>query len=301
MSLKVKLMQITGRTLLRVKQYSPELLIVGGVVGFVGTVVLASTATLKMDSVLEAHNNAVEDLKENAETLLLDIYDEKDLAKDLYITKVQTVVQIAKIYAPAVTLGVLSVACFLTSYNIMKSRQLAMAAAYKALESSFASYRKRVNEVFGEDVDKALKLGVREETYLDENGVEQIHEVVDGLSAYKVLFNSQTSSMWSGSPGGNGYFISAQQTHANNILHSRGHVFLNEVYGWLGLAHTEAGALTGWVRGNGDDFIDFSMYILNEETDVLNTYRTKEDIVLDFNVDGPVYNLLPKKAIITEQ
>lgn len=75
---------------------------------------------------------------------------------------------------------------------------------------------------------------------------------------------------------------------ANDRLHARGHLFLNEVYEALGLPHTQAGAVVGWVVGNGDNFVDFGLYTGEAARDFVN--GREGSILLDFNVDGIVYD-----------
>ena len=68
-------------------------------------------------------------------------------------------------------------------------------------------------------------------------------------------------------------------------------MFLNEVYEQLGFEHTSAGAVVGWIYGGfGDDYVDFGIF--NESykpaRDFINGYNNA--VVLDFNVDGVIYN-----------
>jgi hypothetical protein len=79
----------------------------------------------------------------------------------------------------------------------------------------------------------------------------------------------------------------------------------NEVYDLLGIPRTKAGAVVGWVKGHGDDFIDFGIFddgvegyrgvkvcdtIGEERRDFVNGYR--DSILLDFNVAGVIYDLI---------
>ena len=60
----------------------------------------------------------------------------------------------------------------------------------------------------------------------------------------------------------------------------------------LGLPRTQAGQLVGWVKGQGDDFVDFGIFDGDDmkHRDFVNGYE--RSILLDFNVDGIVYNLI---------
>ena len=77
---------------------------------------------------------------------------------------------------------------------------------------------------------------------------------------------------------------------ANDIFHAKGHLFLNEVYDMLGYEDTPVGAVVGWVKGKGDDYIDFG---LNDKTnkDVRRFVNGKDNIILlDFNVSGVIWD-----------
>jgi hypothetical protein len=89
-------------------------------------------------------------------------------------------------------------------------------------------------------------------------------------------------------------FLRNVQNYMNDKLKSRGHVFLNEVFSELGLAHTTAGAIVGWRwnKNSGDDFIDFGIWDGAQEV-VNDFFHGREGaILLDFNVDGVIYDKL---------
>ena len=71
---------------------------------------------------------------------------------------------------------------------------------------------------------------------------------------------------------------------------------LNEVYDMLGIPRTKAGQIVGWIyvedHPNGDNFVDFGIYDMNREKvrDFVNGYE--RTILLDFNVDGNILNLI---------
>jgi len=88
-----------------------------------------------------------------------------------------------------------------------------------------------------------------------------------------------TCAAWSIHQEYNDLFIRAQQNHANDLLRSRGHVFLNDVYDFLGLPRTQLGAVAGWMYPGE---IDFGTVAKPDNTFDLN-----------FNIQGIIYNLLP--------
>ena len=76
----------------------------------------------------------------------------------------------------------------------------------------------------------------------------------------------------------------------NDILHTRGHVFLNEVYDALGFPHTPQGAVLGWIDGEGDNCIDFGLYDQNKENVRRFVNGVDNVIMLEFNHDGVIWD-----------
>ena len=290
-----------GRTGLVLKKYSPEILMGVGIVGVIGSTVMACKATLKVEEVLDTAHDKFDKIKYAKENIDEAEYSEKDYQKDMTIAYVQTGVDFIKLYGPAVTLGAASIGCLLGAHGILKKRNVALMAAYKAVEQSFADYRQRVRDEFGEEKDRRYHLGIKEETVTEEtvdaNGkkkkVKKTVEVVDPnkISQYARFFDD-SSSQWSKVPEHNLVFLKAQQNFANDLLNSRGHVFLNEVYDMLGIPRSQAGAIVGWVKGEGDDFVDFGLFNRDDDKvrDFINGYET--NILLDFNVTGVIYDLI---------
>lgn len=287
----------------QLKKHSPEILVAVGVIGTVVSAVMACKATTKVGEIMD-------DTKENLEKIhdciadesLAEKYTKEDSQKDLAIVYVQTGVKLAKLYAPAVTLGVLSFGGILASNNILKKRNVALAAAYATVDKSFKEYRNRVVEKFGEQVDRELKYNIKakqiEETVVDEKGkekkVKKTVDIVDpnALSDYACIYDEHCGA-WANDDTYNAYTLRAEQNFANDLLRAHGQVFLNEVYDRLGIPRTKAGQIVGWVYNPqnpvGDNYIDFGIQEICVDADDDGCERT---ILLDFNVDGNVLDLM---------
>ena len=282
---------------------APKVLFVGGVVGMVGSTVLACRATLKLESVLdgiEAEKQQayqVKGLVDSPEYTGEQTYTDKELKKDLTTITVRGLADIAKLYAPAVLLGGVSIFALTKSHNILQDRNVALTAAYAAVEGAYSRYRERVIDRYGEEVDRELRYESETVDIIDEDTGKIITETrVTGApgSIYARWYDEQSSRNWSRDPDINLMFLRQQQTWLNDRLKSRGHVFLNEVYDCLGLSHTREGAIVGWRWGknSGDDYIDFGIWDGTHE--VVNDFFNGREgaILLDFNVDGPIYDRL---------
>lgn len=296
-----------GKTGLKLQKYSPEILVVTGIVGVVVSAVMACKATTKASEIVEDMNEKMDTIHEVSETASSEEYSEEDLKKDTTIVYVQTGVKFLKLYGPSLALGALSIGCILASTHILKTRNLAIAAAYSAIDKGFKDYRGRVIERFGKDLDRELRYNIKaktiEENVVDENGevnaVEKTVEVVNPNehSVYAKCFDESCAG-WSKDPEFNLMFIRRQQDYANEVLTKRGYIFLNEVYKMLGFQATKAGQIVGWFYDpenpdhTGDNYVDFGIYDVHKEKnrDFVNGYE--RCIWLDFNVDGNILDLI---------
>ena len=290
----------------KIKKHSPEILIVTGVVGTVASAVMACRATTKLSEVIEEQKEQIYQIHDYVETHgYSEKYSEEDSKKDLAIVYTQTAVKLVKLYAPSVILGTLSIGAMLTSNNILRKRNVALAAAYTAIDKSFKNYRNNVVERFGEEVDHELRYNIKakefEETIVDENGnettVKNEVEVVDpnSISDFARFFDDGCNG-WTKDPNTNLAYLKNQQRYANDVLKTKGHLFLNEVYDMLGIPRCPAGQVVGWIYDDnnpvGDNFVDFGIYDASKESNRNFVNGYERTILLDFNVDGNIMNLI---------
>ena len=291
----------------QLKKHSPEILVVAGVVGAVTSAVMACKATTKVHDILEDTKTKVDQVHEVLanEDIPEEKYSVEDSKKDLAIIYAQTGLEFVKLYGPSVALGVLSITAILTSNNILRKRNLALAAAYTTIDKSFKEYRGRVVERFGKDLDHELKHNIKakeiEETVTNEDGTETTAtKTVDVANPTKysdyARFFDEACSGWTKDPELNLMFLKRQQSYANDLLQRRGYLFLNEVYDMIGIPRTKAGQVVGWVYDEncpvGDNYVDFGIYDIHREKcrDFVNGYE--RSILLDFNPDGNILDLM---------
>lgn len=299
--------RLFNNTGLRIKKHSPEIFMVAGIVGTVASTVMACKATTKATGLLEDAKKEIEAIHTVAEKD--DKYSEKDLQHALTISYAQTGVKLVKLYAPAIAVGTLSIASIVYGHRILHKRNIALAAAYTVVDKGFKNYRKNVVERFGNEVDKELRYNIKakeiETEVVDEKGKKSVKkEIVDSVDAdylssisdYARFFD-ETSSEYRKDSEYNLMFLRRQQNWANDLLRSRGHLFLNEVYDMLGMQRTQAGQVVGWYydtkKPHGDNFVDFNIYNGSERSRAFVNGHERA-ILLDFNVDGPIDYLMSK-------
>ena len=303
--MKEKLMKTYKKVELKAIKHSPEILAGVGVVGVVGSLVLACKATTKLSDVLEESKEQLDKIKEvAADPAYEEKYSQDDAKKDTTITYVQTAMKVTKLYAPSVILCASSLGCLLASNNILKKRNAALSAAYMTVDKSFKEYRKRVADRFGEEVEKEIRYNIKAEeiTKVDEDGneVTETVKIMDGTddpnsySDYARFFD-ESCAAWQNDAEYNLTFLKAQQQYANDLLKARGRLFLNEVYRMLGIDETKAGQVVGWVYNpdnpTGDNCVDFGIYNMQRERVRAFVNGYEPNILLDFNVDGVIWNL----------
>ena len=277
--------RLAGRAGLVLSKHAPTILTAAGTAGFIGTTILASKATLNVEETVAEETALLVKVHEAHEAGKL---EDKDAMHDKVVLYTRMTTKLAQLYAPALILGAASIVSLATGHGIMLKRNASLAAAYAAVDQAFKTYKKKVESKFGKDaVIDALISTTEEDLTKDELTMEAI-AAVDGVSPYGVIFD-ETNNNWSADEDLSMLHLKCQQQYANDILQTRGHIFLNEVYKMLGFPHTPAGAVTGWVKGNGDDFVDFNIFEGTFEGED-EKGRTVTKWALDFNVDGVMYD-----------
>lgn len=289
---------MVSKTVMKLKKHSPEILVVAGIAGTVVSAVLACKATTKVAEILDETKGTLDTIHEGMETGAINgqEYTTEDGKKDTVVVYAQTGMKLAKLYAPAIILGTLSITSILASNNILRKRNVALGAAYAAIDKSFKEYRGRVIERFGEQVDTELKYGIKakkfEEIEVDpetgkEKKVKKTVMVADPnlQSDYAVYFDSKSRN-YETNPDYNRMFLKAQQAFANDKLQTRGHLFLNEVLDDLDLPRTPAGQIVGWTKDGPDGYVNFRIVEVERETE---DGRHEPALLLDFNVEGNIW------------
>lgn len=285
MNLPTNLTRFAGTAQLALKKHSPTILMVVGIGSGIGAAVMACKASYHIEEKVKPSYDKIDILKKEEDV------NKKALTKE-YIGAGKIIV---KEYAPALALGSVSVASILASHHILSARNVALTAAYNGVKGAFDDYRKRVVEKFGADQDESFLFGTKKQKVVDaDTGAEKEVRVPDESfsthSPYARFFDNGSKG-WSQDAYSRMLFLTAQEREANRRLYTRGWLLLNDVYDMLDLPRTSAGCIVGWhLDGTGDKYVDFGFHNQKDELvrDFVNGYE--EAVLLDFNVDGVIYD-----------
>ena len=279
-----------GRSVLQTKKNSPHIFFGLGVVGIIGSAVLACKATLKLEENLDDTKKELDEIKEvGVSSLKGDLeYSEHEYYRDLGYGYSKGIIRLGKLYGPSVIVGGVSIALLTGSHVQLTRRNAALAVTLGAVSRAYEEYRIRMQDELGKDREREIYHDVQDGE-IENNGKKEKIKMVDplGLSPYARFFE-ETNISWQNDMEMNRLFIQCQQNYANHLLKARGHVFLNDVYDSLGFDRTPAGAVVGWViNGKGDGYIDFGLYDVPNMNFINGNAR---GALLDFNVDGVIYD-----------
>lgn len=310
---------------------SPTILFVAGVVGVIGGTVLACNATLKVPDIIEERNKKLEEINQDLENKSLDdsisesAYELATNEANKQVTKTHalTVLNIGKVYAPAVIVEVVSIAFLTRSQQKIVERYLAVSAAYAALQTEFNLYRNGVKEKYGEEADNELLFGVKHQTIkrISEDGTESEEEIkVFDISKYgqdsmgAVLIFDERSSQWENNYNYNKRYIDLCVYNANEKLNERGRlrsdrkkeamddVFLiNEIADMMDVPRTVFGAFNGWEYDpNNPTKISYDIIPAGApvgDNQVMFDCDNPRALIVRFNIDGNVIEKAATKSV----
>lgn len=272
---------------LSVKKHSPEIFLGIGIVGSVVGTVLACKATRKLDMIAEEKEEIIKKIDEEV-AKGSENYTKEDGEKDKAITRIETIGKVTKAFAPAVIISLASYASIVNGHRILKKRNVALMAAYATLQKTFENYRSRVADRFGAEVEEQIRKGQIVKTDEEGNTVVVGTYERENEEDYSRFFD-KFSCYFSDDHDENVIFLKAQERYANDLLVSKGYLFLNDVYEILGLSRTKAGQVVGWIydpeNGEGDNYVSFG---LHDNKDFLAGFSDVP--LLDFNVQGVIWD-----------
>lgn len=280
-------------------KHSPHILFAAGLVGLGTSVVLACRATLKVGDKLDNIQKDVEVVKKNVLQPYLSHHHSPtkipDTRRDLAFVYVKGVLEIGRLYAPAVIVGGLSVAALTGSHVQLTRRNAALTGMYTTLSKAVDAYRARVREELGEEKEHQLWHAGDFEIERGADGTVIRSKLGQcGTNMYARVFDEDNRN-WVPNYESNRVFLEGVQNSCMHKLIRDRYLMLNDVYDALGFPRTVEGQLVGWTYPSrspvGDNYVDFGLYTTSENADLILGNHQRA-IYLDFNVDGVVYDLI---------
>ncbi len=253
-ALAVRAGKLLARTKFKVKKYSPELLLGAGIVSGIAATVVACRGTLKINAVLAEHDETIERIKSYECDKK---YTEQDKKKDTALTYMKTTAKVAKIYAPAITLGVVSITAILASYNVLHKRNVALAAAYATLDQSFKDYRNRVIDKIGAEAEEKIYYN------LEDGEIEE--KVTDEKTGKEKKVKKKVQLAKGDEPSPYGFYVTrsnpefcdseeyfnlvlrGKQNYYNDTLQTQEYLIVNKIREDWHIPECKPGMVDGWI------------------------------------------------------
>lgn len=216
-----------------IKRNAPTILTCLGAVGVVATAVMAVKETPKALTLLE---NAKEEKGEE-------------------LTKFEKVKVAGPVYIPSVLTGAATIACIFGSNIISKNQQAALMSAYALLDNSYKEYKKKTDELYGEEAGKQIRGEIAKDKYTgDEVSLDDDKELFYDFYSGRYFESTKQEVLWA-------------QYETNRSMFVNYSVGVNEYYDLLGLEPLPEYEMLGWTCGQIEEmywhpWIEFD----NEET-----------------------------------
>lgn len=303
MSWKTTLIRTASRGVMVLKKHAPEILTGVGIVSGVAATGFAVKSTMEADKIIENHNAMMKKI-EMAKTIVEKEpelgyeYTENNQDADRQAVYMKTAMEYVKLYAPTIGLTVLSIASILTAHSILSRRYTAVAAAFATTLTQFNAYRERVRNEVGEEREYDLYNDVVTAEVTDEDGTVTETRTPNLDTSTMDRYFDESSYIWdSQNPEMNVNQLRTIIARANDMLDRDGHLFLNDVYRLLGLDDTPEGSVCGWIwnEEKREHYVDFGVFNGTDDPwDFANRceWDGKNGILLHFNINGVIYNLI---------
>lgn len=213
-------MNLLRSSMIFLKKNASTILTCAGGTGVIATSIMAVKATPKALTLLE---NAKEEKGED-------------------LTKLEKVKVAGPAYLPAVLMGASTIACIFGANILNQRQQAALMSAYALLDNSYKDYKKKVEELYGKDMNYFVREKITKNKYKkNKNPVE------DDMQ----LFYDEFSQRYFESTTEN---VIRAENKINRIIATDYCVYLNEFYELLGVERVDYGDYLGWSM---DEIIDF--------------------------------------------
>lgn len=206
------------------KKNAPTIFTSLGIVGVIGTAYLTYKASRNVNEIID--------------------HAEKD-DEGVIVDKKEVAIKLVKETAPAVVLGISSIAMIVLSHRILSRRLSVCSAALAATVAEYNEYRGVIKEEYGEE--KELEHYNTALERFEESQSKLVTAVKTDNSGF--VFNTSPEYV-SDDHDYNIQFIQSAEDSLQNMLFRRGFLTVNEVYDKFSLPNTKSGAILGWTAAD---------------------------------------------------
>ena len=224
------------------RKRSPEILIAVGILGMIGSTVMAVKATPKAIEVIE--NNTKLDENGNKQEP----------------TNIEKVKLCWKLYLPTVISASVSIACIVGSNSVNAKRNAALATAYTLSETALRDYTEKVIETIGEKKEQEIKDAVAKDRF-DKNIEKSRDVIITGpgkMKCYDIFFDRYFESDVNS--------IKRAVAELNRRMNYENYISANDYFDELGIKECPMGSLLGWNLDRG--LIDIHFTSVLDENEV---------------------------------
>lgn len=251
-----------------VKKYTPEILLGLGIVGTGATVYKTYKTSPKIDEILTEFEKRKAEFEEAANKFSEGEISRNELEATPAPDKRMLVRNIAKEMAVPTILGIASIASFVTSYRIQRSRILGLSAALATSSMQYNQFKERVEKEIGSEKFKQLIKPVVKKniTTTNEKGKEQTkaEQVKVKSNLMDGVWFSQSDEYASDNHEYNTQYVESIISQLELVSFNKNGLVMNEALEAFGIEKTRQGALLGW-SDDGFSIEKEVIYTFNEE------------------------------------
>lgn len=232
-----------------IDKYSPEILTGIGIAGMITTTVMAVRVTPKAHRLIE-NEKYERSLAEDKDGIIRN-FTVIDYVKTAWIC-----------YVPAVSIGILSVACIIGASSVNARRNTALATAYTLSESALKGYQGKVIETIGEKKEQSVRDAIAKD------------KIIQNPVSNQIIITEKGNTLCYDSISGR-YFksdidcLKKAENELNRQMRDELYISLNEFYYEIGLSPTSIGNDLGWDMDHGYINLRFSSHITDDGTPCL--------------------------------
>lgn len=203
-----KMGNLLNRSKLFIKKNTSTIMTCMGAAGVVVTSVMAIKATPKaLERIEQAKEEKGEDL-----------------------TKLEIINTAGVVYIPTFIMGASTIACIVGANVLNKKKQAALMSAYALLDSSYKEYKKKTEELYGEDAHNNIVSEIAKDKYEPtENEGQLFYDEYSGRYFTSTMEN-----------------VIKAEYEFNRLLAQDSGLYLNEWFELVGLDRTDYGDYLGW-------------------------------------------------------